>query len=396
MKIFNPVSLSLFCLTILVQCFLPLLGVAPNRIIRPASLFYSDCYTNPVLISNTLLQLFLLALILLPPTKLRLLLMLAVCALLTFSLSLFCAQFAEQGTQLSQRTRFSFGGGFWLLTLLWLLIGLDRLQQCVSVFWQKTTLGLCMSLPLTLLFMSNYVTHLSLVQEYYANIDTFQQAFAEHLSIVALTLLFTLPIAFLLGTSCHSFPQFGLVCLHALGLLQTIPSIALFGLLLEPLALLSRAYPWLSQVGIKGIGIAPAVIALILYSLLPVVRGIVTGLDEISAQTLDAASGLGMKNYQLLINVKLPLALPVILSGVRVMCVQTIGLTMVAALIGAGGFGAIMFRGLANSALDLTLLGVMPVVMMAMITDMLFRLLEQWSHYTYAFTKVRDQVRQND
>lgn len=396
MKIFNPVSFSLFCITILVQCFLPLLGVAPNRIIRPVSLFYSDCYTAPVLIGNTLLQLFLLALILLPSTKLRLLLMLATCASLTFSLSLFCAQFAEQGAQLSQRTRFSFGGGFWLLTLLWLLIGLDRLQQCISVFWQKIALGLCMWLPLILLFMSNNVDHLSLVQEYYANTDTFQQAFAEHLMIVALTLLFTLPIAFLLGTTCHLLPHFGRMCLHVLGLLQTIPSIALFGLLLEPLALLSSTYPWLSQVGIKGIGIAPAVIALTLYSLLPVVRGIVTGFSEISAQTLDAARGLGMKPHQLLFHVKLPLALPVILSGVRVMCVQTIGLTMVAALIGAGGFGAIMFRGLANSALDLTLLGVIPVVMMAMITDMLFRLLEPCCHHSHTLTKVRDPVSQND
>lgn len=386
MKIFNPVSLFIFCLTILVQCFLPLLGVAPNRIIRPTSLFYSDCYTNPVLIGNTILQLFLLALILLPPTKLRLLLMLAACALLTFSLSLFCAQFAEHGSQFSQRTRFSFGGGFWLLTLFWFLMGLNVLQQCVSIFWQKVGLGLSMCLPLTLLFMSNKVEYLSLVQEYYANIDTFQLAFAEHLSIAGLTLLFTLPIAFLLGTACHSFPTFGRMCMHGLGLLQTIPSIALFGLLLEPLAFLAETYPWLSQAGIKGIGIAPAVIALILYSLLPVVRGIVTGLDEISAQTLDAARGLGMKNYQLLIHVQIPLALPVILSGVRVMSVQTIGLTMVAALIGAGGFGAIMFRGLANSALDLTLLGVIPVVMIAMFTDMLFRLLEQSCLHTHAST----------
>jgi osmoprotectant transport system permease protein len=153
---------------------------------------------------------------------------------------------------------------------------------------------------------------------------------------------------------------------------------------------MSKAYPWLSKMGINGIGIAPAVIALVMYSLLPVVRGIVTGLNQIPSQTLDAAIGLGMKNNQLLIHVKIPLALPVILSGIRVMCVQTIGLAMVAALIGAGGFGAIMFRGLANSALDLTLLGVIPVVVIAIITDMLFRLLEQ--HCQYTSTTADNQV----
>jgi len=389
-KIYNPVPLSLFILALLAQCSLPLLGIAQNRIIKPTGFFYSDGINDPILMCNLVLQLLLLLLILLPPKRIRLHFIIGLSALLTCSLLFFCAKHAEHGSQANQRIRFSFGAGYWIETLLWFLIGLHILQECISAFWQRFCLGLFLFLPLLLLFFSNEVKYLSLVREFEANRDTFQQAFLEHLNIVGLTLLLTLPIAFLLGTVCHALPKFGQSCLQALGLLQTIPSIALFGLLLEPLSVMSKAYPWLSKMGINGIGIAPAVIALVMYSLLPVVRGIVTGLNQIPSQTLDAAIGLGMKNNQLLIHVKIPLALPVILSGIRVMCVQTIGLAMVAALIGAGGFGAIMFRGLANSALDLTLLGVIPVVVIAIITDMLFRLLEQ--HCQYTSTTADNQV----
>jgi len=164
-----------------------------------------------------------------------------------------------------------------------------------------------------------------------------------------------------------------------LGILQTVPSIALFGLLIAPLSALSQAKPWIAALGIKGIGAAPAVIALVAYSLLPMVRSTVAGLHQVPPQVLEAARGMGMSARQTLWQVHLRLALPVILSGLRVTTVQAIGLTVVAALIGAGGFGAIMFRGLSASAIDLVLLGVIPVVALAAASDAAFLWLERWS-----------------
>ena len=152
-------------------------------------------------------------------------------------------------------------------------------------------------------------------------------------------------------------------------------TIALFGLLLAPLAGLAKALPWLAEHGISGIGLAPAIIALVLYSLLPLVRSVIAGLNSVSSAVIESARGMGMNRLQVFYKVQIPIALPVILSGIRIVAVQTVGMAVVAALIGAGGFGAIVFQGLLSSALDLVLLGVIPVVLMAVIVDGIFKFL---------------------
>ena len=161
----------------------------------------------------------------------------------------------------------------------------------------------------------------------------------------------------------------------SLNIIQTIPSIALFGLLMAPLALLATSLPLLAQWGIKGVGLAPAVIALTLYSLLPIVRSTAAGMSQVPRPLIDAAIGIGLTPRQVLWKVELPLALSVFIAGLRVATVQTIGMAVVAALIGAGGFGAIMFQGLLGGALDLVLLGVVPVVAMAVLADALLKAL---------------------
>ena len=124
---------------------------------------------------------------------------------------------------------------------------------------------------------------------------------------------------------------------------------------------------------------APAVIALMLYSLLPVVRSTVAGLEQVPRPVVEAATGMGLTRGQVFGKVELPIALPVFLSGVRIAAVQAVGLAVVAALIGAGGLGALVFQGLASGALDLVLLGVIPVVALAVVVDAAFRLLVQLS-----------------
>jgi osmoprotectant transport system permease protein len=141
--------------------------------------------------------------------------------------------------------------------------------------------------------------------------------------------------------------------------IQTVPSIALFALLIAPL----------------GIGLLPAAAALMLYALLPIVHGTASGLAQVAPSALEAGTGMGMTARQLFWRVRVPLALPVLLSGLRVTTVQLIGLAVVAALIGAGGFGALVFQGLASSALDLVLLGVVPVVALAVLADAALALL---------------------
>ncbi len=160
-----------------------------------------------------------------------------------------------------------------------------------------------------------------------------------------------------------------------LNFFQTIPSIALFALLVSPLSALGDSFPWLRELGVKGIGAAPAIIALIMYSLLPVVRNTYAGFAGVAPATLESARGMGMTRRQVLWRVEIPLALPVILSGLRIVTVQAIGLTVVAALIGAGGLGAFVFQGLGQYAIDLVLLGAVPTIALAVVADFLLQIL---------------------
>ena len=194
----------------------------------------------------------------------------------------------------------------------------------------------------------------------------FRAAGLRHLQIVAATLLPALLIGVPLGVAAARSERLAAPLFALLNVIQTLPSIALFALLIAPLSSLAAALPgW----GIRGIGLLPAVIALTLYALLPIVHGTAAGLRQVPAAAVAAATGMGMTARQVFWRVAVPLALPVLLSGLRVTTVQVIGLAVVAALIGAGGYGALVFQGLASSALDLVMLGVLPVVALAIVAD---------------------------
>jgi osmoprotectant transport system permease protein len=175
---------------------------------------------------------------------------------------------------------------------------------------------------------------------------------------------------------------------NVLGILQTIPSIALFGFLMIPLAFIVNMFPVLGKFGISGIGWLPAVIALYLYSLLPVVINIFTGLKSVSEDIVEAAKGMGMGEYQLLFQVKLLLSLPIILNGIRVALVQSVGNTAVAALIGAGGLGVFIFQGLGQSAFDLILLGAIPTIIIAVFTDSIMQTIINYTKKKMAYDKI--------
>jgi osmoprotectant transport system permease protein len=155
--------------------------------------------------------------------------------------------------------------------------------------------------------------------------------------------------------------------------IETIPSLALFGLIIAPLSALSFAYPVLRDIGIRGVGATPALIALVLYSLLPIVHNTYAGLKQVSPAALDAGRGMGMSRGQLARRVEFPLAAPLVAEGVRTASVQSVGNTAVAALIGAGGLGHFIFQGLGQAAPDLILMGALPVIALALLTDTAMR-----------------------
>lgn len=264
-------------------------------------------------------------------------------------------------------TRTGLGAGFWILAVASLLVVVDgaaRLRLITRLALVGAMVG-----GLALLLAGGLLRDLSLLREFTNRQGQFAGALMTHLQLVGLTLAVALPAGAVLGL----WGRRRAGVFSGLSLLQTIPSIALFALLIGPLTSLTQHFPVLRGWGISGIGMAPAVIALALYALLPVARGVAAGLDSVPAAAIDAARGMGMSRGQMFWQVSLPLALPVLLASFRIVLVQTIGLAVVAALIGAGGLGSFVFQGLGQTATDLVLLGALSAIALALLADFALR-----------------------
>jgi osmoprotectant transport system permease protein len=260
------------------------------------------------------------------------------------------------------------GGAYWGLALLAWLVGMDAIARWRPAGGSRRLAQALWWAPLALLLASARLDELSILKEWANRQDALRAAAGQHLTIVAATLAGALgvgvPSAVFVARRHDRAASRGILAL--LATVQTIPSVALFGLLIAPLAALGALLPGL---GIRGVGFAPALVALVLYALLPIVHAVAAALRGIDAGVIEAALGMGMGRRRLLWQVELPLALPALLAAARVAAVQVVGLAVVAALIGAGGFGALVFQGLASAALDLVLLGVLPVVALAVVLD---------------------------
>lgn len=279
------------------------------------------------------------------------------------------------GANGSALARTSLGSGFWLAAALALLACSDAIRRISThPLWRWLLHMQIAIIPLWLLY-SGTLNDLSLMKEYANRQDVFDDALAQHLTLLFGAVLPALVIGVPLGIWCYFSTARQGAIFSLLNVIQTVPSVALFGLLIAPLAALVTAFPWLGKLGIAGTGMTPALIALVLYALLPLVRGVVVGLNQIPRDVLESARAMGMSGAQRFLHVQLPLALPVFLRSLRVVMVQTVGMAVIAALIGAGGFGALVFQGLLSSAIDLVLLGVIPVIVLAVLTDALFDLL---------------------
>ncbi len=223
------------------------------------------------------------------------------------------------------------------------------------------------------LVAAGWFNSLSLAREFASFRGRFYQELGTHVYLAIGSTLLAAAIAVPLGVWAARSRRAERPVSYVTNIVQTIPSLALFGLLIAPLSALSFAFPVLRDLGIRGVGTAPAVIALVVYSLLPVVRNTYTGLRQTDAAAIDAGRGMGMRRGQVFWRVELPLAAPLILDGVRTAAVQAVGLTTVAALIGAGGMGWFVFQGIGQAAPDQILLGALPVLVLALIVDGVMR-----------------------
>jgi len=186
----------------------------------------------------------------------------------------------------------------------------------------------------------------------------------QHVLLVAAATAIAAAIGIPLGVALARRPRLARPVLAATNVVQTIPSLALFGFLIP--------VPFLG-----GIGARTAIVALTLYSLLPILRNTHAGIVSVDPAVSEAATGLGMTARQKLFSVELPLALPVVLAGLRIAVVVGVGLATIAAAIGAGGLGVLIFRGVATVDHRLILAGAIPAALLALVLDFALGLFER-------------------
>jgi osmoprotectant transport system permease protein len=187
----------------------------------------------------------------------------------------------------------------------------------------------------------------------------------QHVEFSLLSVVLSILIAVPLGLLCRASRLLAQLLLNAVSLIYTIPTLALFGLMIPLL----------------GIGWVPAIAAIVLYSLMPIAQNTYTGLLGVPSDAREAARGMGMSASQILFRVELPLALPLIFAGVRVATVNAVGMVTIASFIGAGGLGDLIFRGISTVSSVVVITGSVPVLVMAIGADILLRRVEQALSY---------------
>lgn len=201
---------------------------------------------------------------------------------------------------------------------------------------------------------------LGVLELYINRWDFFLELLLQHIALTAISVLIITVIGLITGILMTRNERFATLMLTITNFLYTIPSIALFGLL----------------VPLTGIGNKSAVTALIIYGLLPIIRNTYVGIREVDPQIIESAVGMGTTDKQLLFRIKLPLALPVIISGFRTMVIMTIALGGIASFIGAGGLGVAIFRGISTYYPEMIIAGSLLVAVLAIATDWFLQITE--------------------
>ncbi len=179
------------------------------------------------------------------------------------------------------------------------------------------------------------------------------QKILEHLYISATSLLLGVLVAVPIGILLTKSKVVAKVVMIIASILQTVPSFALLALMIP----------------LFGVGVKPAIVALFIYSLLPIMRNTYLGIDGVDSSLMDAAKGMGMTRKQILTRVQIPMAMPVIMSGIRLSAVYVLAWTTLASYIGAGGLGDYIFNGLDNAIMPMVVWGTIPVTIIAIIVD---------------------------
>lgn len=264
--------------------------------------------------------------------------------------------------------RTSFGWAFWVALLAAYTVIFASTAWLEPGPW-RTALAYLPIVGIALLAASGMLSDLGIAREYANNAESFWREFRLHLAYVAGAVGVGLVVGFLLGLLAARLRGLEPAVFGTLNVLQVLPTLAFIGLLNPILAGLSESVPLFESLGVRGVGWAPVIIVLTAYAIYPIARNTYTAIISLEREVVDAARGVGMGRWRMLAEVELPLALPVIIAGLRVALVQTTAGAIIAGLVGGGGLGTFVFLGASEVATDLILLGVIPIVTLALFFD---------------------------
>lgn len=292
--------------------------------------------------------------------------------------SLFWTLQASTGLYIEANSsgRISLSSGFYIqIFLIYMIFSTytGRIEEYKFIKW----IGILAVLSILSYFMINgSFEDLSLIKEYNIKKVQFYDNLRIHTILTFSSVITGSIIAIPLGFLAYFKKKLENKIMMPLSIIETIPSLSLFGIFLVPLSALGKL-PFFKAIGVSGIGWAPAYLALTLYTLLPIGRNTLTGFYSVEKNVIEAARGMGMSRLQILKRIELPLAFPVIFTGIRIAFIQTIGGAVLAGLVGGGGMGTFVFLGLGEASSDLILLGVLPIVFFTVVLDFIMKSFEK-------------------
>lgn len=264
--------------------------------------------------------------------------------------------------------RTSLGTGFWLT-----LFASYMVIFAATAWMRRGALRAALTylpvLGVAALLASGAGAEFSIVREYRNNSDEFWRHLSVHMSYVVAAVGSGLVLGLALGLLAAKRTRLEPAVFGMLNVVEVMPTLAFIGLMNPVLTALSDRMPVLQELGIRGVGWTPVVIVLTAYATYPIARNTHAAVASLDPGVVDAARGVGMGRWRLLLEVELPLALPVIMAGLRVALVQTTAGAIIAGLVGGGGLGTFVFVGAGETATDLILLGVIPIVALALLFD---------------------------
>jgi osmoprotectant transport system permease protein len=358
---------TLVVIASLVVIFLmfPLYRMDPNRVVRGNPVFFFQLFSNKILVLCVTGS-FALLIYVMGPSFSLLISGIGILFLWTFPAWYWKAYPLASGYRVSPSI------GFWLIHLVLLFYAVlgytDKKNRTIS--WLVLALLIGIVVPL------QGESPLSILIELRAQKARLMWELLQHLRISFFAFAGALVVSVPLGIlSAKKSLWKGFYAMA--GMVQTVPSLALFGLLMVPFGFFAQQVPVLRRWGISGIGAAPAITALGFYSMLPLMTGIREGLRSVPPQTVEAGRGLGFSSWSLFFKVELPLAMPLVMAGIRTAFVQTLGNAALAPLIGAGGLGFFIFQGIGQTSTDMVLLGVSPLLLLTLGSDAILGALQR-------------------